>query len=271
MHGGEGELLVQVAATARAVPRAILERFCDRLARLPEESGAARAQSLLGEVQQQPARQQLAVLISAWKKWDQAVRPDQLAWALRAAAVADEEHQRLQQVELVWTGPSTSEMASRRTEGALLQVIGCARERIFLVTYVGYKIPHICDALLAAIERGVQVHFIGETPETGGPSITQAASRSLGTPLAGMVNLYVWPAERRPTTESGDRGALHAKCVVADDSAMFVSSANLTGYALALNMELGLLVRGGDLPGRVASHLNDLIRQGVLIRVQPGG
>lgn len=264
-------MLARVAATARAVPRAILERFCDRLACVPEESGEARVLSLLGEVQQQPARQQLAGLISAWKKWDYAVRPDQLAWALRAAAAADEEHQKLQQVELVWTGPTTNEMAARRTEGALLQVIGCARERLFLVTYVGYKIPHICDALGAAIERGVQVHFIGETPETGGPGIAQAASRSLGAPLAGMVNLYVWPAQRRPATDSGDRGALHAKCVVADESAMFVSSANLTGYALALNMELGLLVRGGDLPGRVASHLNDLIRQGVLVRVQPDG
>ncbi len=38
---------------------------------------------------------------------------------------------------------------------------------------------------------------------------------------------------------------------------------NLTGYALNLNMEMGLLVRGGNLPGRAAGHLKRLIEEGV--------
>lgn len=41
-------------------------------------------------------------------------------------------------------------------------------------------------------------------------------------------------------------------------------AANLTGYALNLNMEMGLLVRGGNLPGRAAGHLKQLIEEGVL-------
>ena len=52
---------------------------------------------------------------------------------------------------------------------------------------------------------------------------------------------------------------------MADRRALLVSSANLTAYALTLNMELGLLVRGGDLPGRVAGHFDRLIEAGVLI------
>jgi cardiolipin synthase A/B len=57
---------------------------------------------------------------------------------------------------------------------------------------------------------------------------------------------------------------MHAKCAVADEELLFISSANLTGYALALNMELGLLVRGGPLPAAVWTHFQRLIEGGVM-------
>jgi phosphatidylserine/phosphatidylglycerophosphate/cardiolipin synthase-like enzyme len=44
---------------------------------------------------------------------------------------------------------------------------------------------------------------------------------------------------------------------------MLVSSANLTEYALTLNMEMGILVRDGPLPGQVKVHLDRLVEQGV--------
>jgi phosphatidylserine/phosphatidylglycerophosphate/cardiolipin synthase-like enzyme len=44
---------------------------------------------------------------------------------------------------------------------------------------------------------------------------------------------------------------------------MLISSANLTEYAMTLNMEMGLLVRGGPLPGQVQSHLTRLVEKGV--------
>ena len=47
-------------------------------------------------------------------------------------------------------------------------------------------------------------------------------------------------------------GSLHVKCAVADDAAALISSANLTEYAMNLNMELGLMVKGGDLPSSLA-------------------
>ena len=49
---------------------------------------------------------------------------------------------------------------------------------------------------------------------------------------------------------------------------MLVSSANLTEFALNMNMELGLLVRGEDLPDRVVEHLNQLIQERVLVPLQ---
>ncbi len=52
----------------------------------------------------------------------------------------------------------------------------------------------------------------------------------------------------------GAGGALHAKAVVADDEAVFVTSANLTEAALDRNIEVGLLVRDRALAATLSSH-----------------
>lgn len=57
---------------------------------------------------------------------------------------------------------------------------------------------------------------------------------------------------------------MHAKCAVADRRVAFVTSANLTGAAMTDNMELGLVVRGGDVPRRIANHFDALITSGTL-------
>ena len=48
------------------------------------------------------------------------------------------------------------------------------------------------------------------------------------------------------------------------------ASANLTEYAVNLNMELGTLIRGGPLPGMVAERFMGLMESGVLRRVKTG-
>ena len=48
---------------------------------------------------------------------------------------------------------------------------------------------------------------------------------------------------------------------------LFLSSANLTEYAFTINMELGLLVTGGQLPGHVEEQFDRLIGMGMLERV----
>jgi hypothetical protein len=43
-----------------------------------------------------------------------------------------------------------------------------------------------------------------------------------------------------------------------------IASANLAEFAMNLNMELGVLVRGGELPGQVRLHFERLIGAGAL-------
>jgi phosphatidylserine/phosphatidylglycerophosphate/cardiolipin synthase-like enzyme len=59
----------------------------------------------------------------------------------------------------------------------------------------------------------------------------------------------VWPGRRRPRVfydrralADNDKAVLHAKCVVADERRLFITSANLTPRAQTDNIEMGLLV-----------------------------
>jgi phosphatidylserine/phosphatidylglycerophosphate/cardiolipin synthase-like enzyme len=54
---------------------------------------------------------------------------------------------------------------------------------------------------------------------------------------------------------------------VADGQWLFLSSANLTQQAFTINMELGMLVRGGTMAGRVEQHFDQLVNDGHLKEV----
>jgi len=75
------------------------------------------------------------------------------------------------------------------------------------------------------------------------------------------VEVFVWPLENRPRNTKGQHRSLHAKFVVADGDKLFISSANLTDYALNLNIELGVLIKGGDSPRRAESIIVQLIQK----------
>jgi phosphatidylserine/phosphatidylglycerophosphate/cardiolipin synthase-like enzyme len=60
---------------------------------------------------------------------------------------------------------------------------------------------------------------------------------------------------------------MHVKCLIADRKKALVSSANLTDYALEMNMELGLLVHG-VFPSRLAEHFDQLIVRGELASLE---
>jgi phosphatidylserine/phosphatidylglycerophosphate/cardiolipin synthase-like enzyme len=169
---------------------------------------------------------------------------------------------------VAWTGPAPPGGTFRRTDQALLQIIEAARKELWLVSFAGYNLPDIRDALMAAAEREVNLHLIIESPEESQGKVTFSALEGLGKRLAEVAIVYVWPLEKRTKNEKGQHGSLHVKCALADDRHLFVSSANLTEFAMSLNMELGLVVRGGDLPTQVGRHFRWLIERGYLVPVR---
>ena len=156
--------------------------------------------------------------------------------------------------ELVWTGPSSELVATRKTEQALLQVINASCDRLFLTSFVVYDVASTMAALAKAADRGVVLSMLLESSEEhgGGVSIDGIARMRKALPSA---RVYFWK-------NKGDEfagGKVHAKVAVCDEELCFISSANLTGHAMEKNMEAGVLIRGGALPRTLHSHLEALV------------
>ena len=196
------------------------------------------------------------------------VKAESVALALCAAADTAQHYRKAQSVDLIWTGPGVLEVPLRRTDQALLEVIDAARHWLLVVSFAVYKIPAITEALIRAFERGVRLRICIEAPEPSGQRMAYDTIQALGRDVQQRAEIYIWPRDQRLADPNGKVGSLHAKCAVADADLLFVSSANLTGYAMNLNMEQGARIRGGRLPGMVATHFARLIEGGVLKRVK---
>lgn len=195
------------------------------------------------------------------------VGSEAVAVALYAAAENERACKEREAVEVAWTGPETAETKFRLTEPAILEVLNKATRRLTVVSYAVYRIPHIREALVSAARRGVAIRLIVETPNRIEGQGEYDCLLALGDEVASACSVYFWPQEKRPKSDGGKVGILHVKCAVADGHRMFLSSANLTEYAFTINMELGLLVTGGSLPGEVERHFDRLVTSGIVARV----
>lgn len=202
--------------------------------------------------------------VDSWRTEAADVDANVVAIALQTAAHSEQTHRDSQTVELVWTGPESGDIPFRRTEQAILQVLDSARDRITLVSFAVYSIPNIASALVKAARRGVRLTVIVETPDKLGGETEYSTLRALGSEVEACSSVYYWPKEKRKLSETNKPGILHVKCAAADGEWLFLSSANLTQQAFTINMELGMLVRGGTMPGRVESQFERLIRMKIL-------
>lgn len=198
----------------------------------------------------------------------QTVEPQGVATALRSAQLAAELERLAETVELVWTGPKTTQVPLAKNAEALNELVDSAERTLLVVSYATYDVPQLVSRLASAVDRGVKVDLVlefhgerADEPQTWDPI------QGLGPGLPEGIKVYGWPVELRERLPNGRVGYVHVKCAVADESAAFVSSANLTVYAMEMNMELGVVVRGGEVPARIARHFASLIAEGILERV----
>jgi phosphatidylserine/phosphatidylglycerophosphate/cardiolipin synthase-like enzyme len=205
--------------------------------------------------------------VDHWRNEASELDAQTVAVALQSAALSEQTHRDSQSVELVWTGPDTEDTPFRRTEQAILQVLDAAKTRITLVSFAVYRIPNVGKALVRAAKRGVRLTVIVETPDKIEGQGEYSTIQALGQEVAACSTVYFWPKENRPVGENHKAGILHVKCAVADGEWLFLSSANLTQQAFTINMELGMLVRGGTMPRRVEQQFERLIKSGELKQV----
>ena len=68
----------------------------------------------------------------------------------------------------------------RRTDQALLQLIGAARARLIIVSFAVYKVPEVAAALIACAQRGCNVAVIVESEAESGGKVTFEMPKALG-------------------------------------------------------------------------------------------
>lgn len=254
-----GPLLDYVVALARRLPYPQIQIVSRLLARGEPVEACAR------ELPDSARRDDFISLAKGWLQADGSLRElaAALGGAARAAAVVREEVR----LEPVWTGPLPLYPQVRRTDQVLIELITTAQRDLLIVSFVTYHVPQIRAALREALDRGVKLTFVLEDSEVNPDVEDQDPARLLGSGYADRVTRLVWPMARREDFGDGYIGKLHAKCAVADDELLLIGSANLTQAALLGNIELGLLVRGGRMPGLVRSHFSRLTTAGELVPV----
>jgi len=110
-------------------------------------------------------RTQVSQLLTRWQRDAPTIPSSIIAFALKAAAHTAQRN--APTTELIWTGPTTTEITLRQTEQALLQVIQAAQKELLLVSFTVYPIPAVTQALLDAIKRGVTLTICLEAPQSG--------------------------------------------------------------------------------------------------------
>ncbi len=179
----------------------------------------------------------------------------EIASALRAASRTASLLKNSSSTQLVWTGPQTSIVPTRKTEQVMTELIDSASESLFLVSYVFYNIQRTTDAINRAIERGVSVKILLESSKDHGGTLDLDGLKSMRAKVP-KASLFIWSKKSR--SEIGLTASVHAKCIVADGRNAFVTSANLTSAAMERNMEVGIKLTGGSIPSQLHDHLEAL-------------
>jgi phosphatidylserine/phosphatidylglycerophosphate/cardiolipin synthase-like enzyme len=173
--------------------------------------------------------------------------------------------------DLVWTGPEVPGLHARDTRRVYEELLGSAERSVWASTYAFFDGPKAFEVLARRMDErpALRVILLLNIQRKKGDT---TASEQLVRRFADRFWKTDWPGSSHPGVFydpralelEGPGGVLHAKAVVADDEAVFVTSANLTEAALDRNIEVGLLVRDRALAASVSSHFRALIDRDLL-------
>lgn len=173
--------------------------------------------------------------------------------------------------DIVWSGPTVPGIHARDTRRVYDELLGSAKRSVWLSTFAFFDGPQAFKVLARRMEEipDLKVRILLNVQRSKRDT---TRSDDLVRRFANGFWDSEWPGSNRPAVYydprslelSGADAVLHAKAVVSDDEAVFVTSANLTESALDRNIELGLLVRERTVALTVANHFQALIDREVL-------
>ncbi len=179
-------------------------------------------------------------------------------------------------LDLVTTGPEVPGVTNRDTGVVVRELFAGAQRSVLVAGYAVYQGREVFRALADRMAERPEIDVRMFLDVQRGPGDTSMASEVVKR-FAERFKTREWP-EGRPLPkvfydprsldlEADKRACLHAKCVVVDGEAVFISSANFTEAAQERNIEMGLLVRSRWLAERVTRHLETLLAAGTFAGV----
>ena len=173
--------------------------------------------------------------------------------------------------ELVWTGPEAPGTASRDTRVVVQELFQKAQHSVLMATYAidqnakaDALFQVLADRMDANPSLTVQffVNLIRPHNNTDPESkfikeFNERFRRNLWPPGQRLPQVFYDP--RSLSTGSGSKACLHTKCVVVDETHVFITSANFTEAAHHRNIETGILLKDGAIAKALQQQFNSLV------------
>ena len=255
------EHVAALTEARRRMPRHIWQQLATQLTASTSSIDSASTRQATAELLNRDA---------AWILSESFEKNPRTSWSEIAAAMVAVDYlvgDNASPTEIIWTGPTNGRFPVRRIDQVLYDLIANAKQRIVLVTFAAHRVRHLCEHLIHAVGRGVELTLIVESEEESEGQLTRDAIEAFSNVPAAKTHLYYWPLAKRERNQAGRPGKLHMKCAIVDDIAL-IGSANLTDDAFNRNMELGMLVREQATVETLSEHFRELIRAKVLVPVQ---
>ncbi len=175
-------------------------------------------------------------------------------------------------VDLVWSGPEASGIANRDTGVVVRELFLTARATVLIAGYAVHQGRAVFKALAERMDRepGLTTRMFLDVHLS---HHDRTAPSDLLRRFAHQFTTFEWPGQRLPhvyydprslESDPTGRSCLHAKCVVADGTQAFISSANFTEAAQTRNIEVGVLIRSRAFAGAVVRHFEAMADEGLL-------
>ncbi len=203
-------------------------------------------------------------------------QPKHLASSLQWLLEEKRANQRVEdRLSLVWTGPKVADSTLRDTAVVVKELFQQAKTSVLISTYSLDRPENLKD-LFGDLAEKMEQHtdfdvclFVNIGRSYG----DTRASSVLIREFADRFRASLWPGKRFPKvfhdpraleSKADKRACLHAKCVIIDDSELFLTSANFSEAAHLRNIEAGMLLKDRHRAMTMRRHFDALVDSGDL-------
>ncbi len=203
------------------------------------------------------------------------------------AVLADRRAHPPPHLDLVWSGPEAARSLSRDTAQVLRELFARAERHVIIAGFAFWDAQAIFAPLaqrartLATQAARLEIEFYIHLDATGRDrSMTPMAFFRHSWPWDDVVPTVYYDARNDSQTDEAPSfggaattpavASMHAKCVILDEAATLITSANFTPAAQTRNIELGVLISDTSFAARAGAQWRSLVARG-LFRQLPRG